>query len=408
MTTFPVPEDAHSRNERLGSLLKGALDQNLRGGDPVVPCPDGLDLVIRRARARRSATFGALASVLVLLLVIPIVATAVRTGDGSPVNLASNPPGPGSTSGTTAVDCAALVRSVTDEIVSLRQKQNPPTSQDRFDQIDAAPERDGVLPAECCPSEPALNVEQHIMALREQQAQQQQNYQKAIEMTDADPSNKEDYRAQKDRAIAKYNELQNELEGILQRVQALCSADLAVPGSTGTGPTPTTPDTGQSGTTANPVPTTPTTTSSAAPSSAVTPPPTAPPTTNGDVSTTVTPTVPTTTTEVVNCGRISPSGWPTTTAPRGQVPCLLDAFARGQRATLTVRTYEPPNNIPVGTDPEYPMDWTYEVTGAGVVHVVEDARRSGQRPQGLTTMICRRLSEVNGTPWLAYADCTVP
>jgi len=73
-----------------------------------------------------------------------------------------------------------------------------------------------------------------------------------------------------------------------------------------------------------------------------------------------------------------------------------------------VRTYEPPNNIPVGTDPEYPMDWTYEVMGAGVVHVVEDARRSGQRPQGLTTMICRRLSEVNGTPWLAYADCTVP
>ncbi len=54
--------------------------------------------------------------------------------------------------------------------------------------------------------------EGQISSLKEQQAQQQLNYKESLEKADADPANRDFFRSQKDRAIAKFNELQLEVE----------------------------------------------------------------------------------------------------------------------------------------------------------------------------------------------------
>ncbi len=432
-------DDDDGRGDRLRSLLAGPV-----GGadsDVAVPGADGLDAVVRRARSRRSATFGVVVSVIALLIVIPAMAV-VRTGDDSQIDLATNPPRIGTTPGTVAADGVAgcekrSAQTAIDEereraLRELRQQQAQqqqnfadalnnedvdPANKEFYrgqrnravakfnelqadvDRLEAGGRLSGTPSDLCCRRDRVMSTNEQIASMKQEQAQQQKNYKDALTKADEDPANRDFYRAQKDRAIARFNDLQIEVERIRKPgvvvddhpLDFRClDADL-VPGTTGTGPTSIPPDTAQSGATAAFVPTTGTIWKRPVPESPTTLGPTLPPTvapTTIDV-TPISPTVPTTTGDVVNCGRNSPNGWPTTIPQMDLRPCMLDAFARGQRATSTVRIYEPPNGIPEGTDPDYPMDWSFEITGIGQVRVVEDGRRSGQRPQELRTLVCQ-------------------
>jgi hypothetical protein len=127
-----------------------------------------------------------------------------------------------------------------------------------------------------------------------------------------------------------------------------------------------------------------------------------PPTTEAGAPVTSPPTTTPTTSDphnwaILDCGSSTPSGWPTTTAASPAASaCLVDAFNRGQRATLVVVTYE--------TGPERRTEHHYEITGLQTVHVTS----TNNFGDPATDQVCHGLTDVWSTDssLVRVSDCT--
>ncbi|MCU0269570.1 MAG: hypothetical protein MUF83_13135 [Acidimicrobiales bacterium] len=107
----------------------------------------------------------------------------------------------------------------------------------------------------------------------------------------------------------------------------------------------------------------------------------------------------------VDCGSITPSGWPTTTAPNPAVTtCLVDAFDAGTPATLLEVSYGAPDG---GGDPAYRHEIRYEVIGERLLRVTTDwaTATAPDAPDTVTVEECTELAP--DTMWPAPGNCTV-
>ena len=103
------------------------------------------------------------------------------------------------------------------------------------------------------------------------------------------------------------------------------------------------------------------------------------------------------------CGTISPSGWPTTTAPSPSITeCLVAAFDRGEPASMVVVSYAIPDTN--GGDPTYRHEITYTVLGPGLVEVRTDWSSATAGPVGLVT--AERCSGLTGFMYPEVSSCS--
>jgi hypothetical protein len=102
-----------------------------------------------------------------------------------------------------------------------------------------------------------------------------------------------------------------------------------------------------------------------------------------------------------DCGRITPSGWPTTTAPSpAAMTCLRDAWRAGTAAHLVEVSYASGGS---GGSPEYRHVLTYQVTGVRRLRVTNDRRDATAGSTGISVDICTGLA---GDLWPEVSGCT--
>lgn len=103
-----------------------------------------------------------------------------------------------------------------------------------------------------------------------------------------------------------------------------------------------------------------------------------------------------------DCGRITPSGWPTTALPSPEVlSCLVDALATGAPAFLVEVSYAA-HGAPGAADPAYRHQITYEVVGPGALRVTTDWTGVPGAPAGVVAEVCRGLA---GSLWPEPTGC---
>lgn len=100
---------------------------------------------------------------------------------------------------------------------------------------------------------------------------------------------------------------------------------------------------------------------------------------------------------MIDCGRSTPSGYPTTTAsPPTLGRCLVDAFNVGQPATLTVVQYF--------GGPENRVESNYEVIGVRTVKMVFSTNSGAPTTPPARTTTCRALVDVWPDPAIVQAS----